>query len=73
MGDRVAGRMRPVKLVHSGETEPTSFQLNVRKMCELAHGIGSDADSGSSRDDWRHNIWNPLLDMLAEYRTGQCC
>ena len=39
-------------------------------MCELAHSIGSDADSGSSVGDWEHNIWNPLLDMLAEYRTG---
>ena len=29
--DRVAGRMGPVKLVHDGETEPTSFQLNLRK------------------------------------------
>ena len=39
-------------------------------MCELAHSIGSDADSGSSMGDWGHNSWNDLLDMLAEYRTG---
>ena len=39
-------------------------------MCELARSVGSDVDSGSSVDDWRHKIWNPLLDILAEYRTG---
>ena len=38
--------------------------------CELAHSIGSDAESDSSMCDWGHNIWNPLLDMMAEYRTG---
>ena len=31
VGDRVASRMAPVKLVHDTETEPTSFQLNLRK------------------------------------------
>ena len=32
-------------------------------MCELARSVGSDVDSGSSVDDWRHKIWNPLLDI----------
>ena len=39
-------------------------------MCEIARSVGSDVDCGSSADDWEHNIWNPLLDILAEYRTG---
>ena len=42
-------------------------------MCELTCSVErdvSDADSGSSVDDWDHNTWNPILDILAEYRTG---
>ena len=39
-------------------------------MCGQAHSFGSEADSDSSIGDWGHNIWNPLLDMLAECRTG---
>ena len=39
-------------------------------MCELARSVDSDVDSGSSVDDWGHNTWNPLLDILAVYRTG---
>ena len=31
----------------------------------------SDGNSWSSVDDWDHNAWNPTLDFLAEYRTGQ--
>ena len=31
VGDRDAGRVSLVKLVHHAETEPTSFQLNLRK------------------------------------------
>ena len=46
------------------------FSSTLRKMCELARSVGSDVDSGSSVDDWEHNTWNPLLDILAEYRTG---
>ena len=49
------------------------FSSTLREMCELACSAGSDVsdgDSGSSVDDWDHNTWNPLLDMLAEYRTG---
>ena len=34
------------------------------------HSFGSDADSDNSSGDWGHNIWNHLLDMLAEYQTG---
>ena len=46
------------------------FSSTLRKMCELARSVGSDVDSGSSVDDWEHNTWNPLLDILAECRTG---
>ena len=49
-------------------------------MCELARSVGSDVDSGSSVDDWRHKIWNPLLDITgpafaeipARRRGGTC-
>ena len=43
------------------------------KMCELTRNVERDVSnggSGSSVDDWDHNTWNPVLDMLAEYRTG---
>ena len=43
------------------------------KMCELTCSVErdvSDGDSESSVDDWDHNTWNPILDVLAEYRTG---
>ena len=46
------------------------FSSTLKKMCELARSVGSDVDSGSSVDNWEHNTWNPLLDILAEYRTG---
>ena len=42
-------------------------------MCELTCSVErdvSDDDSGDSVDDWDHNTWNPILDILAEYRTG---
>ena len=42
-------------------------------MCELTCSVErdvSDGDSESSVDDWDHNTWNPILDILAEYRTG---
>ena len=38
-------------------------------MCELACSVDSDVDSDSSIGDGGHNIWNPLLDVMAEYRT----
>ena len=43
------------------------------EMCELTCSVErdvSDGNSGSSVDDWDHNAWNPILDILAEYRTG---
>ena len=49
------------------------FSSTLREMCELACSVGSDVsdgDSGSSVDDWDHNTWNPLLNILAEYSTG---
>ena len=39
-------------------------------MCELACSVDSDVDSDSSIGDGGHNIWNPLLDVMVEYRTG---
>ena len=32
--------------------------------------MASAAMPTDSMGDWGHNIWNPPLDMLAEYRTG---
>ena len=46
------------------------FSSTLRKMCELARSVGSDVDSRSGVDDSEHNTWNPLLNILAEYRTG---
>ena len=49
------------------------FSSTLREMRESACRVGSDVsdgDSGSSVDDWDHNTWNPLLNILAEYRTG---
>ena len=49
------------------------FSSMFGEMCELTRNVErdvSDGDSGSSVDDWDHNTWNPILDMLAEYRTG---
>ena len=70
VGDHVASCVVPVKLVHDAETERRHFSSIFGKRCELAHSFGSDADSDSSIGDLGHNTWNPLLDMIAEYRTG---
>ena len=49
------------------------FSSTLREMCELACSVErdvSDGNSGSSVDDWDHNTWNHLFNILAEYRTG---
>ena len=49
------------------------FSSIFAEMCELTSNVERDVSnggSGSSVDDWDHNTWNPILDMLAEYRTG---
>ena len=40
-------------------------------MCAAIHKDGRDVSSIDCSDDWKHNIWSPLLDTLAEYRMGQ--
>ena len=39
-------------------------------MCELACCVDSDVDSDSTIGDGEHNTWNPLLDVMVDYRTG---
>ena len=41
-------------------------------MCELTCSVErdvSDGDSGSSVDDWDHNTWNPILDILGRVQN----
>ena len=37
--------------------------------CSVERDV-SEGNSGSCVDDWDHNARNPILDILAEYRTG---
>ena len=49
------------------------FSSILREMCELACSVGSDVsdgDLGVAWTIWDHNTWNPLLNILAEFRTG---
>ena len=39
-------------------------------MCGEIHSFGSNVSSEVNSEGWEHNIWNPLLDALAEYRSG---
>ena len=64
-------RARVVECIR--DTELKIFSSTFREMCELARSVESDVsdgDSGSSVDDWDHNTWNHMLNILAEYRTG---
>ena len=35
----------------------------------MTRSVDSDADFGSSMDDWGHNIWNPLLDRFGSVQN----
>ena len=46
------------------------FSSIFKLMCGEIQEYCSDASDSDCSDDWEHNIWNPLIDVVAEYRMG---
>ena len=56
----------PVKSVQDAVIEADVVSAQSLEGCS----VDSDVESNSSIGDGGHNIWNPLLDVMVEYRTG---